>query len=177
MVEFLVRDDGMASQAGHDYNQHSKTAVCADPDPLVPGATLMSRLSLVALVVLALLAGQVRAQQAITAKSPDGKRIAQANGKQITVTDAQTNKAIVSIRAHAVDITSLAYSHDGKLLASADKDGKVYLFDISTGKALRSLKANANTSKIAFSADGRKLEATAAAGKRTFDVATGKEVK
>jgi WD40 repeat protein len=138
----------------------------------------MPRLFLAVAVALALVAGQVRAQQqSVTAKSPDGKRIAEANGKAIEIKDAQTNKVLIKVLAHTVDVTALAYAPDGKVLASADKDGKVNFIDIATGRLTRTLKANASVSKLAFSPDGKKIEADAPTGKRTFEVATGKEIK
>ena len=136
----------------------------------------MSRLQLVALVVLALVAEQVRAAP-ITAKSPDGKQVASANGKKIEIKDAQTDKALRSIVAHTADVTALAYAPDGKTLASADKEGAVKLLDVATGRAFLALKANPGVSKLKFSANGRKLEVKAPNGTRTFELETGKEVK
>jgi WD40 repeat protein len=137
----------------------------------------MPRLQLALLVTLALLAGQARAEQAPSATSPDGKRIASGDGKSIHIKDAATQKVLIKVLAHKAEVTALAWSPDGKLLASADGSGKVNLLDVGTGRVLRTLQGNAGTSKVAFSPDGRKLQTESAGGKRTFEVATGKEVK
>src|SRR5262245_51348573 len=108
----------------------------------------MPRLQLAVLVALALFAGQGRAQQKISARSPDQKRVASADGKVVQIKDTDTGKVLLSIRAHRADVTALAYAPDGKTLASADKDGKVCLFDTATGRDLRSLKADAGTNKL-----------------------------
>src|SRR4051812_37658791 len=76
-----------------------------------------------------LLAPPARAQQQnITAKSPDGARLALAEKKTISVADVKTGKLLMKMAAHTKDVTALAYSPDGKMLASADQDGKVNLF-------------------------------------------------
>ena len=52
---------------------------------------------------------------------------------------------------------SLAYSPDGRLLATAVDDG-VYLFDVATGKKVRSMKGHVDVvSNVAFVAGGRVL--------------------
>ena len=134
-------------------------------------------LRVTAVLLLALPPASMAQQQEIKAKSPDGARVATAKDKTINVADSQTGKLLISIKAHTKDISALSYSPDGKLLASADGDGNVRLFDIATGKALLHLKANPGVNKLEFSADGRKLEAKAPGGARKYDVATGKEEK
>jgi WD40 repeat protein len=54
------------------------------------------------------------------------------------------------------EVTSLAMSHDGKLLAAADREGRVYLWDADTGK--RRFITGANTGKrVVISPNGRWL--------------------
>lgn len=134
----------------------------------------MSRL-LVTVLVLALGATAVLAQQQqLTAPSPDGTRTLSAKNQILTVTDNKTNRTLISIRAHKSDITGLAFSPDGKLLGSVDKDGSLKLFDGATGKELRTIKAGISGG-LSFSQDGKTLEVKAANAKKKFDVATGKE--
>src|SRR5262245_11481204 len=81
------------------------------------------------------------------------------------------------------DIPPLAYSPDGKIIASGEYDGKVHLWDPATGKELRCLDGRTgDVPAIAFSPDSRLLAATTSteAGKDgrvlLWEVATGRLV-
>lgn len=72
-------------------------------------------------------------------------------------------------------LSSIAYSPDGRYLASANPNGKVLLWDLGTGKETKSLAVEKNgyITKLAFSGDGRYL---AASSGDIWDIATGKNV-
>jgi RNA polymerase sigma factor (sigma-70 family) len=75
---------------------------------------------------------------------------------------------------HGAELSSVAFAHDGKVLASADFYHRICLWDASTGQEIRRLNHAATC--IAFSPDGR----TVASGDRNnvvrlWDVAAGKE--
>src|SRR5262245_4138605 len=97
--------------------------------------TSMFRLAALLLVVLAV----PSLAQTPRAVSPDGKLEAIAKDKDITVSTGQPPKILMKMRAHTADITALAYSPDGKMLFSADKDGTVNTFDSATGKTIRKI--------------------------------------
>ncbi|MBC7534856.1 MAG: caspase family protein, partial [Ferruginibacter sp.] len=72
-------------------------------------------------------------------------------------------------------LSSIAYSPDGRYLASANPYGRVLLWDLGTGKETRTLavKNNGYISKLAFSGNGAYL---AASSGDIWECATGKNV-
>jgi WD40 repeat protein len=92
-------------------------------------------------------------------------------------------KEIVSFQAHPFVVQGLAFSPDGKTLASGGRDGKVKLWDVATGKNMADFQAHFRDARgargmvagVAFSPDGKTL-ATCGDDRtvRLWDVATGK---
>jgi WD40 repeat protein len=77
-------------------------------------------------------------------------------------------------------ITAMAFAPDGRNLATASEDGKVYVWESSTGKKLRQLQGpKGEIGAVVFSRDGKTLSAAARAGGTlwTWDTATGKELR
>jgi hypothetical protein len=133
----------------------------------------MNRLCL-ALAVLALSAPAAFAE--VKANSPDGNRTASAKDRTITITDNKTQKALLSIKAHKADVTGLAYSPDGKMIGSVDRDGVLNLFDASIGKVILTIKAGIGGS-LSFSPNGKTVAVAGDKKTKKFDVATGKETQ
>ena len=75
---------------------------------------------------------QARTIQAL-AVSPDGKTIA-TSGRAIFLWNADTGRIVREIPASAW-ITNLAFSQDGRLLASATDQGEISVWHVATGKA------------------------------------------
>jgi RNA polymerase sigma factor (sigma-70 family) len=77
---------------------------------------------------------------------------------------------------HGFITYAVAYSPDGKVLASAGGGRGLCLWDAATGKLLRELEPTSHSYGVAFSPDGKWL---AAEGRRLvlWDVATGTEVR
>jgi len=105
--------------------------------------------------------------------SPDGKRLAFARGTwneatkayvadELKVCDAQTGQELLSCKGHTKRIMSVAFSPDGKRLASAGGDLKIW--DAETGKELHDLKGHTGgVMTAAFSPDGKLLASASSA--------------
>jgi WD40 repeat protein len=104
----------------------------------------------------------------------DGKTVALAFGNSCVLWDATTGKEIRTQALHAAAITSLAFSPDGKRLASGSLDTKVRTWDVESGKQLLDLGNNSRVRSVVFSPDGLLLAATGDDGMgRVWDAAKG----
>ncbi|MGD1702435.1 WD40 repeat domain-containing protein, partial [Dapis sp. BLCC M229] len=92
--------------------------------------------------------------------SQDGQTIAHAirGENNILVWDVETWEVRHTLEKHSQAIKAIAISPDGKILASSSEDGKINLWDISSGKLLRSIKGYG---AIVFSPDSQQLVSVA----------------
>jgi WD40 repeat protein len=78
----------------------------------------------------------------------------------------------------SIGLVSVALAPDGKTLAATTLHNSVQLWDVATGKALRSLAPGHGTSALLFSPDGVLLAGRGAdQAVRLWEVSTGKEVR
>ncbi len=119
------------------------------------------------------------------ALSPDGKTLAVAghgcaeggaSGHPVFLLDWAAGRVVGLLEGHASPVQALAFTADGKRLASGDQFGEVRLWDVSSRKSVRALPASKKGIKgLAFSPDGRSLAVAAHEPTvRIWAVATGK---
>jgi WD40 repeat protein len=97
--------------------------------------------------------------------APDGKGVIYAENKTISLSDVESGNEYRRFDGHTDPITALALSPDGRVLASADKDGVTYLWEAHTGTQMRLLSStNKPVTSLAFSRDGRRLASGRADG-------------
>jgi WD40 repeat protein len=122
--------------------------------------------------------------------SPDGKTLASAQSgapwrvgapgdNAVTLREVATGRVLRTLRGHADNISGVAFSPDGKLIASASKDKSVRLWNAQSGKLLKVLNGHTDwVRSVAFSPNGSTL---LSAGRdntlREWSVATGKVLR
>jgi WD40 repeat protein len=111
--------------------------------------------------------------------SPDGRRLAYAQGRTVRLRDTATGRAVGPVFKYPADVHRLAFSPDGRWLAVWATDESLELREAATGLPHRHLGRNENVRGVTFSPDGRRLAAYGGSkGQglvRVWDVATGRE--
>jgi WD40 repeat protein len=122
--------------------------------------------------------------------SPDGRLLASGSCGQrdsggnciqgeIKLWEVATGSLVRTLSGHTNWVNSVAFSPDGRLLASGSSDRTIKLWEVATGSLVRTLSGHTNwVRSVAFSPDGRLL-ASGSDDKtiKLWEVATGSEVR
>ena len=112
--------------------------------------------------------------------SPVGETIAYTNDDStVSLWDAKTEQRLQTFKGHSNHVRCIAYSSDGKWLATGGYDKTVRLWNVNTGKQHQILSGHADcATSVAFSPDGKYiLSGDVRNSLRLWEAKTGKLIR
>jgi WD40 repeat protein len=108
--------------------------------------------------------------------STDGRHLLTGGGDELQVREVPSGRVIQRLGPHDRHVVAVAYSPDGRFVASGTTDGDVWVWEVASGRqACRWREHTDWVHALSFSADGRRLySAGADRTARVWDLETGR---
>jgi WD40 repeat protein/energy-coupling factor transporter ATP-binding protein EcfA2 len=101
-------------------------------------------------------AGHYKSVNMLAFNPKDGSTLATASSDgAVMLWNSVSAKAIYTFTEHTAEATSLAYDTTGRHLATADKSGRIIIYDLATGQLEEELSPGQQLSSVTFSPDGK----------------------
>jgi hypothetical protein len=95
--------------------------------------------------------------------------------RQVKLLDTTTEQELRTLSGHTANVFEVAFSPDGKRLATASDDGTIRIWNVTNGEAQVTFTPGAAAYHMTFSADAKTITTTEAGGRiKLWDTATGK---
>jgi WD40 repeat protein len=109
--------------------------------------------------------------------SPDGKHIVTAASRGVHLWDTSTGKLVRDLKGHTNGVEAVAWSDDGRWIASGSRDGTVRVWDAKAGKVAHVFPIGKGwAEQLVFAPASRLLAASCRDGTlRVWEPAAGKE--
>ena len=108
--------------------------------------------------------------------SPDGKQLLTCGGRLLQLWEAKSGQKVATYQGHDSLVQSVAFSPDGKSIASGGDDGTIYLWDVSKTQDLRIPIGNQDpVLSLCPSHDGQKVATGHPKRMRAWDAVNGTE--
>jgi WD40 repeat protein len=108
---------------------------------------------------------------------PGGKYCVVSTEENIRIYDTETWKIVNRLRGHQATIYDIAYSSDGRRIASSSEDKTIKIWDAETGKEIRTITGQRYFRDMAWKPNTKQLAAvTPDGGIKIWDSETGREI-
>ena len=131
---------------------------------------------------MSVLEGRTTVRSGSIAFSPDGATFASASVDRfggtpgtVTLWDIETGEDLTTLHGHTERIPAVAFSPDGKTLASGLRDGTVKLWNVKTGENIHTYRDGGGNSAV-FSPDGKTLASAGWNGIKLWEISTRKNI-